>query len=71
MAPIVKTRPVWYPDDESAVSHESVAVGEAAYGRPPDAWGLYLIEPDGRLTHLFDTLSSSYLKAHGTKAKGG
>lgn len=49
------SRPVWYPDDDCAVSYESVAEGQAIYGRGPDAWGLYLVESDGRLTHIFDT----------------
>jgi len=59
VAPVVVSRPVWYPDDDCAVSHERVEHGEAVYGRAPDAWGLYLVESDGRLTHVFDTPVSS------------
>jgi len=59
MDSIVAMRPVWYPDDSCAVSYASVAEGHAIYGRTPDAWGAYMIEPDGRLVHLFDTPCNS------------
>jgi hypothetical protein len=55
----VVCRPVWHPDDHAAVSHETIEHGEAIYGRGPDAWGAYFIEPDGRLKHLFDTPADS------------
>lgn len=59
MSPVVTLRPVWYPDNASAVSYDTVVPGYAIYGRGPDAWGAFMIEPNGKLTHLFDTPASA------------
>jgi hypothetical protein len=64
MAPIVTTRPVWYPDEAFAVSYDTVEEGTAVWGKGPDAWGLYMIEPGGKLTHLFDTICSTITAAN-------
>ena len=62
---VITTRPVWYPDDRSAVSYESVAEGQARFGRAPDASGIYMVEPGGGLVHLFDAPSSFILLEFG------
>jgi hypothetical protein len=62
VAQVVTTRPVWYPDAHSAVSFDSVAAGQASFGRAPDASGIYMVAPGGRLVHLFDAPSSFILQ---------
>jgi hypothetical protein len=59
MAPVVLIRPVWYRGGLGAASFDTLDAGQALYGREPDAWGAYFIEPDGRLIHLFDTPCTS------------
>jgi hypothetical protein len=61
VSPVVTVRPVWYREGVGAASFDSVAAGKALYGRGPDAWGAYMIEPNGKLVHLFDTPVSSIL----------
>ena len=55
MRPVVLTRPVWYREGFGAASFDTVDSGRELYGRDPDAWGVFLVESDGWLVHLFDT----------------